>query len=369
VNDRFSVIFAGGGTGGHLYPAIAIAQALGDRADVAFIGTAGRLETKIVPQAGYALETVRSSPLSRKLSFAFVAMAPVNALGIFQAMRALLRRKPEIVIATGGYVCFPVVIAARILRATGRTRAPIVLFEPNARPGLANRTLAPLVDEIWGGYGAADARFSGKYVRTGVPVRASLRALPLREEAIQRLGLDPARRTLLAMGGSQGARSINNAIAALVRNGGVPQGLQVIHVTALRQPEQDKIESPHYVAYEYLDDMADAYAAADLVLARAGASTLAELTATGRPALLVPYPHAADDHQSANAAALVETGAAVLLDDRSLAEGRLPAILADVTQPARLAALRSAAEQRRGVDPLTIILPRVETMRMRKKRA
>jgi UDP-N-acetylglucosamine--N-acetylmuramyl-(pentapeptide) pyrophosphoryl-undecaprenol N-acetylglucosamine transferase len=154
-----------------------------------------------------------------------------------------------------------------------------------------------------------------------------------------------------------------------VRNGGIPQGLQVIHVTALRQAQDDRIASAHYVAYEYLDDMADAYAAADLVLARAGASTLGELSATGRPALLVPYPHASDDHQSANAAELVKRGSAVLVDDRHLAEGQLAAILAEVTQPARLAALRSAAAQRCGVDPLTIILPRVETMRMRKKRA
>jgi UDP-N-acetylglucosamine--N-acetylmuramyl-(pentapeptide) pyrophosphoryl-undecaprenol N-acetylglucosamine transferase len=165
VNDRFSLIFAGGGTGGHLYPAIAIAQALGDHADVTFIGTAGRLEAKIVPQAGYVLETVRSSPLTRKISFAFVATAFINALGVFEAMRVLLRHKPEIVIATGGYVCFPVVIAARILRAMGRTRAPIVLFEPNARPGLANRTLARLTQGLPANTCRREFRFVRRFAR------------------------------------------------------------------------------------------------------------------------------------------------------------------------------------------------------------
>jgi UDP-N-acetylglucosamine--N-acetylmuramyl-(pentapeptide) pyrophosphoryl-undecaprenol N-acetylglucosamine transferase len=362
--EKLNVVFTGGGTGGHLYPAIAIAQALGDRANVTFIGTADRLEAKIVPQAGYPLVTVRSAPAKR---------AYVNIVGVFQALRALQRLRPDIVIATGGYVGFPVVLAARML---GKK---IALLEPNAHPGLTNRTLAPLVDEVWGAFAQADKRFANKYVHTGIPVRASLRSLPTRDAALERLGLSTKRSTLLAMGGSQGARSINDALTSLLKSDGLPEGWQLIHVTG--EQEYDRVKAalsagpstPLRYARDdravraYLNDVSDAYAAADLVLARAGASTVGELAATGRPAILVPYPHATEDHQRANAAMVAQTGAAVVVDDRELIAGKLRGVLADVTKPARLAELRAAAERERATDPLATILARVDALTMRKK--
>ena len=367
------VVFTGGGTGGHLYPAIAIADALRERgADVLFVGTADRLEATIVPRAGYALATVRSRPLSRKLSPALLAMGFANAAGTVQAMRVLRRFRPDIVIATGGYVCFPVVFAARALRVH-----PIALLEPNAHPGLTNRLLAPLVDEVWGAFSEGDRRFHGKYVHAGIPVRAALRALPSREEALARLGLSAKRRTILAMGGSQGARSINDALASLVTSDGLPDGWQLIHVTGekeydrvrrlTRGPQGSVRGDAEPVMRPYLHDLTDAYAAADLVLARAGASTLGELAATGRPAILVPYPHAADDHQRANAAMVADAGAAVVVDDRELAAGKLRTILADVTMPARFAALAAAAERSRDADPLATILARVDALLAKKR--
>ncbi len=365
--DRLNVVFTGGGTGGHLYPAIAIAQALGDRANVTFVGTADRLEATIVPNAGYPLVTVKSGSAKR---------AYRNLIGVFQALSALRRLNPDIVIATGGYVAFPVALAARML---GKK---IALLEPNARPGLTNRLLAPLVDEVWGAFPGGDPRFAGKYVHTGIPVRASLRALPSREAAIERLGLSSKRLTLLAMGGSQGARSINDALTSLLTSDGLPEGWQLIHVTG--EKEYDRVRStlrasrlpsgaPQHdgggVLRAYLNDVGDAYAAADLVLARAGASTLGELAATGRPAILVPYPHAAEDHQRANAETVAKAGAAVVVDDRELIAGKLRGILADVTQPSRLAELRAAAERGRAADPIETILARVEALTMRKIRA
>jgi UDP-N-acetylglucosamine--N-acetylmuramyl-(pentapeptide) pyrophosphoryl-undecaprenol N-acetylglucosamine transferase len=368
---RLNVVFAGGGTGGHLYPAISIAQALGERANVTFIGTADRLEAKIVPQAGYPLITVRSAPLKR---------AYINVVGFFQAMRALARLQPDIVIATGGYVCFPVVLAARSLRTIGVIRAKIALLEPNAHPGLTNRMLAPIVDEVWGAFAQADERFANKYVRTGIPVRAGLRSLPAREAALERLGLSTQRSTLLAMGGSQGARSINDALTSLLNSDGLPDGWQLIHVTGeqeydrVRAARASALRGSHSLAPQgdssvirrYLDDVADAYAAADLVLARAGASTVGELAATGRPAILVPYPFAAEDHQRANAGMVARSGAAVVVEDRELAAGKLRGILADITRPARLAQLRAAAERERAADPLATILARVDALTMRK---
>ena len=358
------VAFTGGGTGGHLYPAIAIADALrAQGASIAFVGTADRLEATIVPRAGYVLRTVNSRPLTRKPSLELVRTLGANLAGVAQSLSVLRSLKPDLVIATGGYVCFPVVVAARMLRL------PVALLEPNAHPGLTNRLLAPLVDEVWGAFEDADARFAGKYVHTGIPVRAKLRALPARDEALARLGLSPQRRTLLAMGGSQGARSINDALASLVKTHALPAGWQLIHVTG--EKEYDRIRGQvgdvrENAVRPYLHDLSDAYAAADLVLARAGASTLGELVALGKPAVLVPYPHAADDHQTRNAEALVKEGAAVVISDRELVSGRLGIVLRDATETERLDALRAAAERLQNVDPVATILARIAALLARK---
>lgn len=374
--ERINLVFAGGGTGGHLYPAIAIAQALGERARVTFIGSADRLERTIVPQSGFPLVTVRSRPFARKPSLDLLKTLGANVSGTVQSLQALRAAQPDLVIATGGYVCFPVVVAARILRALRLSHARIALLEPNARPGLTNRLVAPLVDEVWGATAHPDRRFANKYVQTGIPVRASLRALPTRDDAIARLGLSPARRTLLAFGASQGARSINDAVVSLLATGGLPAGWQLVHVTG--EQEYDRVRAlaekqgcarDEGVVRPYLHDMADAYAAADLVLSRSGASTLGELAATGKPAVLVPYPHAAQDHQRANAAEAAALGGAIVLEDRELAAGRLRGVLAEVTLPARLAALQRAAEVARSLDPLTTILARVDALVARKNLA
>jgi len=358
-----TVVFAGGGTGGHLYPAIAIADALQSRrARVAFIGTADRLEATIVPKAGYRLDTIAGRPLTRAFSLAFLATLASNLKGTFQSLALLARQRPDLVIATGGYVCFPVALAARIRRLLRLSAAPVVLLEPNAEPGLTNRLLAPIVDEIWGA--SRDSRFGGKYRSTGVPVRGSLRALPARDAAARRLGLDPSLRTLVAMGGSQGARSINDALIDLLKGGGLPPGWQLLPLTGEGDFARAGAALPN--ARPYLDAMADAYAVADLVLARAGASTLGELAALGKPAILVPYPFAAEGHQSANAAAVERSGAAVVLTDERLQAGGLRAALAETTAPARLAELAAAAARLATADPLAAILARIDALAPRK---
>lgn len=366
-----TVVFAGGGTGGHLYPALAIADALRPReAAITFIGSADRLETTIVPKAGYALRTVAAHALPRRLSFDLLRAVARNVTGTLQSLTLLAATRPDLVIATGGYVCFPVALAARIRRLVRLSRAPIVLLEPNVSPGVTTRLLAPMVDEIWGECGGF-ARLPRKKCRpTGVPVRSSLRNPPPRDAAAARLSLDPARQTLLAIGGSQGARAINDALVRAWQNNALPSNWQVLALTgaadfdnvlaATRRIENG--DASRFVVLPYLDEMADAYAVADLVLARAGASTLGELVALAKPAILVPYPFATAAHQSANAARLEAAGAAVVVTDRELAEEALPGVLARATAPERLTALAANARRLGRGDPLELILARIDAL-------
>ncbi|MFY9885123.1 MAG: UDP-N-acetylglucosamine--N-acetylmuramyl-(pentapeptide) pyrophosphoryl-undecaprenol N-acetylglucosamine transferase [Candidatus Cybelea sp.] len=351
-----TVVFAGGGTGGHLYPAIAIADALRDRgARISFIGTADRLEATIVPKAGYELQTIASRSLPRSISIDLLRTLAANFKGTLQSLRLLAAQRPDLVIATGGYVAFPVALAARLRRFVRLSDARLVLLEPNAEAGLTNRLLAPMVDEVWG----LDS--------TGIPIRSTLRTLPPRDAAIARLGLDPSLRTLVAMGGSQGARSINSALVSLIERNALPPGWQLFALTGTQEYDRVRSLIPH--ARPYLDDMADAYAVADLLLARAGASTLGELAALGKPSILVPYPHAAQAHQAANAARFEAAGAAVVLTDGELAAGDLPALLERTVLPERLQELARAAARLAGDDPVRAILARIDLLVSRRDHA
>ncbi len=348
----FRVAFAGGGTGGHIYPALAIDDAIRAEFDPAhyeprFFGNRDGLEARLV--TSMPLTFVPSAALQRSLSLRTLQTVVRNLLGIAVALRALARFRPQMIVATGGYVCFPVVVAARALRMLRIVRCAIALLEINVRPGLTNRLLAPLVDEVWTAYDASAPYFRGKARRTGTPVRASLTRPVNPSRARMALGLAPERTTIVAMGGSQGARSINEAVVALVTRRTLGDGRQVLHVSGERdyaymQAEERDTAGNHVALVAYLPDPANAYAAADVVIARSGASTLAELAATGTPAILVPYPHAADDHQAHNAAVFADAGAAVVIADRELDGDRLWWELDAMLRPERIAAMRRAAQ-------------------------
>jgi len=366
---KLTVAFTGGGTGGHIYPALAIDAGLRARHrsgtyDARFFGNRGGLEAKLVTTM--PLTFVPSAPLQRKLSPATLRTIWSNAAGTVVALRELARFKPTMVVATGGYVCFPVVVAARILQVLRVLRCRIALLEINVTPGLTNRLLAPLVDEVWTTYPASQRSFGRKTVLTGAPVRASLRLAADGPGARTRLGLDPNGTTVVVIGGSQGARSINEAVAALVTRRTLGAGWQVLHVSGERdyaymQAEERVLAAGNRVRLvPYLEDPADAYAAADVVVARAGASTLAELAVTGTPAVLVPYPFAADLHQAHNAALFVERGAAAVIEDAELDGDRLWWTLRDVLEPERNRTMRSAARSLAPRDAVASIVGRVE---------
>jgi UDP-N-acetylglucosamine--N-acetylmuramyl-(pentapeptide) pyrophosphoryl-undecaprenol N-acetylglucosamine transferase len=358
------VLLTGGGTGGHVYPAIAIAEALRERdpaTEVLFVGTRGGLESSIVPKAGLPVAYVASRPLQRSLSLDALRTLGSNAVGVAQALGVVGRFGPDCVVATGGYVTFPVVLAARMLRTFRRGRPRIALLEPNAVAGLTNRLVEPFADETWLAHARTTAA-GGRAFVTGTPVRASI-ARPLdRVAARAALGVDPARTTIVVMGGSQGARRINDAVAEMIAAGQLPDDWQIVQFTGERDAERARAAAagtPAVFVRAYADDPAPAYWAADVMVARAGASTLAELAATGTPAILVPYPHATDDHQARNAEAVVAAGAARIVADDVLTGERLRAELCEALAPATLAGLRAAAGRQPGGDARARIVERI----------
>jgi UDP-N-acetylglucosamine--N-acetylmuramyl-(pentapeptide) pyrophosphoryl-undecaprenol N-acetylglucosamine transferase len=336
-----------------------------------FLGTKRGLEGAIVTKAGVPLELIPARPLSRRLSPQLLSTVGANAAGLAVASGALARFRPDFVIASGGYVCFPVVAAARALRTARRIKPRLTLLEENALPGLTNRLLGPLVDEVWTAGWTAPGAFKGKAVVTGIPVRAEFKTLLPKQRAREHLGIDShAHATVvLVLGGSQGARSINDAVLEMATSRSLPASWWIVHVCgnrdydAMKARVAEKGHVTRYTLVPYLDDPSPAYAAADLIVARAGASTLGELAATGRASLLVPYPHASEDHQNANARFFAESGASRLLHDAELSGDVLFYALSEALVPERVAAMAKCAAALAPADAAAMIVRRVRNLR------
>jgi UDP-N-acetylglucosamine--N-acetylmuramyl-(pentapeptide) pyrophosphoryl-undecaprenol N-acetylglucosamine transferase len=328
-------VIAAGGTAGHVVPALAVAEALrAEGAEVTFVG-GSRAEAQLVPAAGYPLETIAVEGLSRTSPIRTLRALALSAATVPRTRTLLKRLAPDAVMGGGGYVSGPVGLAALTLRI------PLVLTEADSRMGLTNRMLAPFARRVCLAFPPADRR-GRRYRVTGRPIPTPSGD---RRAARERLGIAPDETCLLVFGGSLGARSIN--LAALEAFAGA--GFHVLHVSGRRDhPELAERELPAgYDLRVYLDlaDFTDALAAADLVIARAGGSVF-EIAAHGLPAILVPYPHASGDHQSANARWMSEAGAAITVPDGELTAARLRsetvALLAD--RP-RLAAMAGASRR------------------------
>jgi UDP-N-acetylglucosamine--N-acetylmuramyl-(pentapeptide) pyrophosphoryl-undecaprenol N-acetylglucosamine transferase len=321
------VMIAGGGTGGHVVPALAIGRELRDKhgAEVRFVGTARGLETRLVPEAGFVLETVRSGQLKNVSLATRLRTMTDLPLGIVHCMRLLRRFRPQVVVGVGGYASGPAMIAAILMRV------PTLAYEPNAVPGMTNRLLGKRVSAAAVNF-AQTARYFRNAEVTGVPVRAEIFDLPPKPPGA------PLR--LLVTAGSNGALVFNETMPKIAARllKAVP-GLTIVHQSGPKRLEQTRAEyaagAPDLSRWSveaFLTDMPAQYAAADLVLARAG-STVAELCAAGKPSLLVPLATAADDHQRRNAEVLVEAGAARMLLQREVTPesllGALAALLND----------------------------------------
>jgi len=306
------VLIAGGGTGGHIYPGIAIAREIRRQhpaAELLFVGTERGLEMKIVPAEGFRLETITISGLKGSGRLKQLKSLLAVPKSLLEARSILQRFQPSVVVGVGGYSSGPPVLMAALMGI------PAMLQEQNALPGLTNRLLARVARKVATAFGECEAYFGSKAVLTGNPVRAEFSQVP------GRTGNDPF--TLLVFGGSQGAQPINQSVieALTILKPQIPE-LQVIHQTGER--EYPRIRQ----AYEamrmdadirpFFGDIPKQFAVADLLVCRAGATTLAEVTVAGKPAIVVPFPQAADDHQRKNAEALAQAGAAEMILQKDL---------------------------------------------------
>ncbi|MFP4497559.1 MAG: undecaprenyldiphospho-muramoylpentapeptide beta-N-acetylglucosaminyltransferase [Vulcanimicrobiota bacterium] len=323
------IIVTGGGTGGHIYPAIAVAREIKKRkkeTEILFVGTRTGIEAKAVPAAGFQIDFIKASGLSfqpvKLTKFIFN-----NILGLIRAISIMNKFKPDLVIGSGGFVSAPV------LAASSLKKVPFVLLEQNALPGKVNRLMARKAEKILATFDETSNYFSNeKTIITGNPIRAEILKYP-KKQACKNLNLSPEKFTMVITGGSQGARAVNNAVI-----NSLPcwkeKDWQILHLVGRKNYEEVKDRTEPlmadfkgiYKCLDYTEDMASIYAVADLIISRSGASSLAEITAVGIPAVLIPYPYAADNHQEKNARGIEKAGGAVVIPDNEAEEKLKPTV-------------------------------------------
>ena len=338
-----NIVIAAGGTAGHVNPAVALARALADDA-VTFIGTGSGLESSVVPRAGYELDTIEIAGFDRAKP-ARLPLVGAKALKAIGAARKLLaERNAHVVVGMGGYVSLPVCIAAR-------TRSiPVILHEQNIVLGLANKVSKPFARKIGVSFEETLRSVGERGVYTGNPVLESIAQLDratARAGSYEHFGLDPSRTTVLVFGGSLGAQTLNSAAPALARRWAARDDIQILHISGRSSQGQASGSDlgPAYHRVEYADEMAMAYAVADVCICRGGATTVAELGAVGLPAVIVPYPHHRDRQQERHGAILAAAGAATCVPDSQATAERLGTEVERVVDGSALGAMAAAARR------------------------
>ena len=339
------VVFAGGGTGGHLYPAIAMADEVKRRhsgSKIVFVGTKQKIEARVIPNLGYRFRTIWISGVKRSFSPDTLLFPLKLVVALVQSFFLLRGEQPDVVVGTGGYVSGPVLYMAMLMGI------PTLIQEQNSHPGVTTRLLASRVDEVHLSI-KASAEFLRKRANvrlTGNPTRAAVGTIAV-VEGRRFFGFEEGRKTLLVFGGSLGAHALNIAVKGCLK-GLVETGVQVLWQTgtddfseAKTMVEREGLHNRVRVM-EFIDQMEYAFGASTLTVCRSGATTIAELAAAGLPAILVPYPHAAADHQTHNARAMADGGAAEILRESELSRQLLPAIVRLLEDSA---ALRTMAER------------------------
>jgi len=317
MKKPYKFIISGGGTGGHIYPAIAIADALKVHfpgAEFLFVGAKDRMEMEKVPQAGYAIKGLWISGIDRKLTFRNM-LFPIKLLSsLWRSCRILKSFSPHLVIGTGGFASGP------LLYISGVLKIPTMIQEQNSYPGITNKLLAKRASKIFVAYDGLDQFFSKKHiVKTGNPVRQDLLQIETkRDQAIQVFGLNTELKTVLVIGGSLGAKRINTLIASKL-DVFKKQELQVMwQCGALYYDTYKDYESETIKVSKFINQMDLAYAAADVIISRSGASSVSELCVVGKPVVFIPSPNVTDNHQVKNAKAIVKHNAAIMIEEKDL---------------------------------------------------
>ena len=344
------IVISGGGTGGHIYPAIAIGnelRLLNPKLDIIFIGGKERLEARIIPRYNFPFVEIPAEGFPRGLTLHWFKVIIKVISGFINSISLLRSLKPKVVIGTGGYVCGPVLLGAIILGI------PTAIQEQNTVPGLTNRILGRLVDEIHIAFEEAAEYFkNGRTVLTGNPIRRGMGGAKIeKSQTYEKLGLNNALKTIFVLGGSQGASSLNDAmIAALPLLKPFAHKIQVVHQA--RDDDIDIVKSRYEpsniinLVQPFFDNIHEIYSLTDLMVCRAGAMTLAEVTACGLPAIVVPYPYATANHQTKNAQAMQKTGAAILIKDKELTGERLAKTVISLLEDEKsLAQMANASRQ------------------------
>jgi UDP-N-acetylglucosamine--N-acetylmuramyl-(pentapeptide) pyrophosphoryl-undecaprenol N-acetylglucosamine transferase len=365
-----TILFAGGGTGGHIYPAIAIASELKKvfpDSRIIFVGTDRGLEKDLVPKSGFPLKKIRVKGFERKLSFDTLVSVKEMFLGGFDSLKILMKEKPDLVVGTGGYVAGPIIFFASLLGI------PSIIHEQNVKPGVTNRILSHFVKKIAISFPDSANYFpKDKIVLTGNPVRREI-AYGNPREALNRFGLSPNLPVVLSFGGSQGAANLNKAILDIIVKIKDSRKFQLIHVTG-KKNYADFInalegkgiyvnELGHIIVKPYIYEMQDAYAAADLVISRAGAISISEITLCGKPAVLIPLPTAADNHQDYNAEFLQKNKAGVVISDKELTGEVLLKVICDIVfNKEKLRNMAAASRNMAKPNALDIIVDEIKKL-------
>jgi len=313
---QYRVLFAGGGTGGHLFPAIAVAEQIKNmkpETEILFVGTKSKIEGKIVPKLGYRFKSIWIKGFSRKFNLENFLFPLKLVVSVIQSLIINMRFRPRVAVGSGGYVAGPAIFGASV------TGAKVILLEQNSYPGITTRLLERFADELHISFEDTKKYLKRKDISqlTGNPVRGNLGA-ENKDRALEKFGLTLSAKTLLILGGSLGAKSINTAVSENMKELET-NGIQIIWQTGKNYFEQyQSLSSEKVKVYEFIEDMNAAYSACDLLLARAGATTISEALVLGIPTILVPSPNVAENHQYYNAKSIADKDAALLLEDNEL---------------------------------------------------
>lgn len=338
------VIISGGGTGGHIFPAVSIANAIREKqpdAEILFVGAEGRMEMQRVPAAGYEIKGLPVAGFDRKHLWRNVSVVIKLLRSRIMARRIIKAFRPMVAVGVGGYASGPT------LDVAGKMGIPTLLQEQNSYAGVTNKLLAKKARRICVAYDGMERFFpADRILFTGNPVRQNLLHITLtRQEAAQQMGLDPAKRTVLIVGGSLGARSMNESVLQQLELIRQQTDVQFVWQTgkyyseAIAQQLKERTCPPNLHVMDFISDMAVAYAAADLVVSRAGAGSISEFCLLGKPVILVPSPNVAEDHQTKNAMALVQKDAALYVPDAEAPDNLLSTAISTVKNTKKLQAL------------------------------